>query len=52
MVHLLEPTHNARFVALMDGAMPQWRIVGSSSIACRSGTTNGLIDAGCCSWMT
>ena len=27
MVHLLEPTHNARFVALMDGVMPQWRIV-------------------------
>jgi hypothetical protein len=25
--HLIEPTHNARFVALMDGAMPQWRIV-------------------------
>jgi len=27
MIHLIEPTHNARFVALMDGAMPQWRIV-------------------------
>jgi predicted metal-dependent hydrolase len=27
MIHLLEPTHNARFVGLMDGAMPQWRIV-------------------------
>jgi predicted metal-dependent hydrolase len=25
MVHVLEPTHNARFVALMDGLMPQWR---------------------------
>ena len=25
MVHLLEPTHNARFVALMDQFMPQWR---------------------------
>jgi predicted metal-dependent hydrolase len=25
MVHLLEPTHNARFVALMDQLMPQWR---------------------------
>jgi predicted metal-dependent hydrolase len=25
MVHILEPTHNARFVALMDQAMPQWR---------------------------
>lgn len=24
---LIEPTHNARFVALMDGAMPQWRVV-------------------------
>jgi predicted metal-dependent hydrolase len=27
MTHLIEPTHNARFLALMDGAMPQWRIV-------------------------
>ena len=27
MIHLIEPTDNARFVALMDGAMPQWRIV-------------------------
>jgi len=25
LVHLLEPTHNARFVALMDQCMPQWR---------------------------
>lgn len=25
MAHLLEPTHNARFVALMDGYMPKWR---------------------------
>lgn len=25
MVHLLEPTHNARFIALMDQVMPQWR---------------------------
>jgi hypothetical protein len=25
MVHLLEPTHNARFVALMDQFMPAWR---------------------------
>lgn len=24
MTHLLEPTHNARFVALMDRHMPQW----------------------------
>jgi predicted metal-dependent hydrolase len=26
MVHLLEPTHSARFVALMDRHMPSWRI--------------------------
>lgn len=26
MVHMLEPTHNARFVALMDKLMPQWRV--------------------------
>lgn len=25
LVHLLEPTHNARFVAIMDRVMPQWR---------------------------
>jgi predicted metal-dependent hydrolase len=27
MMHLLEPTHNARFVALMDRIMPNWRIL-------------------------
>ena len=26
MVHLLERHHNDRFTALMDGAMPQWRM--------------------------
>jgi predicted metal-dependent hydrolase len=25
MVHLLEPTHNERFVSLMDRFMPNWR---------------------------
>jgi hypothetical protein len=25
MVHLLEPTHNARFTGLLDHVMPQWR---------------------------
>ena len=25
MVHLIEPTHNARFVALMDQFMPKWQ---------------------------
>ena len=25
LVHLIEPTHNARFVALMDKFMPQWK---------------------------
>jgi predicted metal-dependent hydrolase len=25
MVHLLEPTHNARFIALMDQYMPKWQ---------------------------
>lgn len=25
LAHLLEPTHNARFVALMDRFLPQWR---------------------------
>jgi hypothetical protein len=26
LVHLLEPTHNARFVALMDRFLPKWQI--------------------------
>ncbi len=26
MIHLQAPTHNARFIALMDHFMPQWRI--------------------------
>ncbi|MES1243068.1 MAG: SprT family zinc-dependent metalloprotease [Acidobacteriota bacterium] len=26
LIHLLEPTHNARFVALMDRFMPKWQI--------------------------
>jgi predicted metal-dependent hydrolase len=26
MVHMLEPTHNAHFVTLMDRMMPQWRL--------------------------
>ena len=26
MVHILEPTHNARFVSLMDRFMPKWQI--------------------------
>jgi len=25
MTHLLEPTHNSRFIALMDRFLPQWR---------------------------
>jgi predicted metal-dependent hydrolase len=27
MVHLLEPTHNAQFVALMDHNLPNWRLL-------------------------
>lgn len=27
LIHLLEPSHNARFVSLMDRFMPQWRHV-------------------------
>jgi predicted metal-dependent hydrolase len=27
MVHLLEPTHNARFIAHMDRFMPSWRVI-------------------------
>ena len=25
LAHLLEPTHNARFIVLMDRLLPQWR---------------------------
>jgi predicted metal-dependent hydrolase len=25
LTHLLEPTHNARFIALMDQYMPKWQ---------------------------
>jgi predicted metal-dependent hydrolase len=27
MVHLLEPTHNAQFIALMDHNLPNWRLL-------------------------
>ena len=27
MAHLIEPTHNARFIALMDRLLPQWRTI-------------------------
>jgi predicted metal-dependent hydrolase len=30
MIHLLEPTHNKRFIALMDLFMPQWRFYRES----------------------
>jgi predicted metal-dependent hydrolase len=26
MAHLLEPTHNSRFISLMDGFIPQWQV--------------------------
>ena len=26
MTHLLEPTHNSRFIALMDQFIPKWRL--------------------------
>ena len=30
MVHLLEPTHNKRFVTLMDRYMPKWQFYRQS----------------------
>ncbi len=27
MMHLLEPTHNSRFMAMMDRVMPNWRVL-------------------------
>lgn len=29
LVHLLEPSHNKRFISLMDGFLPQWRLYRS-----------------------
>jgi predicted metal-dependent hydrolase len=38
MAHLLEPTHNARFIALMDRFMPNWRFAGTNCLcAMKSG---------------
>ena len=30
LIHLLEPTHNARFIALMDQFMPKWQLYRKS----------------------
>lgn len=27
MMHILEPTHNSRFIAMMDRVMPNWRVL-------------------------
>ena len=27
LVHMLEPSHNARFIALMDQFLPEWRTI-------------------------
>ena len=51
LVHLLEPTHNARFVALMDRCMPKWQFYrrllnrlpirgGTGRDPCRGGAPN------------
>jgi hypothetical protein len=44
MVHLLEPTHNARFMALMDQFMPSGNPTATSSTDCRCGTRAGITD--------
>jgi hypothetical protein len=42
MAHLLEPTHNARFIALMERFMPNWRLYGGIiSISCQFATKSG-----------
>ena len=43
MVHLLEPTHNARFVALMDHFMPKWRLSGSAQPPARAARELGIL---------
>ena len=51
LVHLLEPTHNARFIALMDRFMPKWHFHREDSIVCPYAKRSGAIDeepaAGC-----
>ena len=44
LVHLLEPTHNARFVALMDHLMPQWRFCREQLNQLPVRMMNGRID--------
>ena len=46
MVHLLEPSHNARFVKLMDQFLPSWRFCrqGLNRLAVRDGT--GSVETG------
>jgi hypothetical protein len=55
MVHVLEPTHNARFVALVDRLMPQWRICRDQLNQLRA-MRSGLTDSQClpriiCLWV-
>ena len=44
MVHLLEPTHNQRFVALMDQFMPKWHFTTETHLNRLPVRTSGIID--------
>ena len=50
MVHLLEPTHSERFIALLDTNYPSWREPARSSMSCRwrqrFGESNGTCEIG------
>lgn len=44
LAHLLEPTHNARFVAIMDRFMPQWKLHRAALNNLPSGNIRGVTD--------
>ena len=48
MVHLLEPTHNSRFIALMDRVHAQVAVLpGSAESSTRAARTMGLLRCPC-----
>ena len=48
LVHLVEPTYNARFVALMAQYMLGWHATATSSTVCQCATRTGGIEEAVC----
>ena len=44
MAHLVEPTHNARFVGIMDAYMPNWQFQRGLLNDCRFDRMRGIIE--------